>query len=471
MQVVATISLTNDPYIFHLTMERKEGMVGPFPLREDVLAMQVLPPIDCAPPSLSPTSAAAASLPAPAPTALQRICDDALELVYRATEADRIMIYRFAAEDFHGEVIGERLIPGSGLPMMGLHFPALDIPIFARMLFMRVPVRIIPDVVGHHMVPLFPRRIQRSGPGTSEDGDIQDEAKDDGMFAPEMAECPARAVSGCHTKYLENMAVRSSCVIPIIVSGTLWGLISVQHLREPVRLSFWSRSQCVAAGMALSRQLLHVVERDTFACSLRFEQLAMSSMLNSNGVAGFFERAHGELLQQLDACALSIKCSSTGGDILHYGAGVPPASMAQLLNVLGGQGSVKDAPEGICCINCLSQHTGRLGLAIPVPDEFSGAAFISTHYFILVIVRHEFQHTVSWAGQQQGQLEVGMGHTANPDERLNPRSSFELWKETRRGMCKPWSLADRAVLRGLRLKTHFVCANMMHHAGAALPAA
>ncbi|MBA2404434.1 MAG: hypothetical protein H0V66_06660, partial [Bdellovibrionales bacterium] len=64
--------------------------------------------------------------------------------VQSITKYERVMIYKFH-EDNHGEVIAEAKIDTLD-PFYGHHYPASDIPVQARNLFLKTFVRMIPDV-------------------------------------------------------------------------------------------------------------------------------------------------------------------------------------------------------------------------------------------------------------------------------------------------------------------------------------
>ena len=74
---------------------------------------------------------------------------------------DRVMVYRFAP-DGSGEVVAEACKPGIG-NFMGLRYPASDIPVQARALYLRNLIRIITDV-NAVPVPITPQRDERGAP-------------------------------------------------------------------------------------------------------------------------------------------------------------------------------------------------------------------------------------------------------------------------------------------------------------------
>ncbi len=135
---------------------------------------------------------------------------------------DRVKIYQFQP-DGHGLVIAEALDRDRLPSLLDLHFPADDIPVYARELYLRTRIRTVVDLEKQtiDIVPLD--RYQTDAPSQ-------------------------RALDPCHVEYLRAMGVKSSIVVPIVIESTLskpdrrlsslppdrdlWGLL-VCHHREP----------------------------------------------------------------------------------------------------------------------------------------------------------------------------------------------------------------------------------------------
>src|SRR3984885_6049868 len=116
---------------------------------------------------------------------------DAARQVRALTGFDRVMIYRFA-EDGVGEVIAEVAKPGVE-SYLGLHYPASDIPVQARALYLRNSFRIIADVAAE-TVPLL-----------SSGGEVPEPL--------DLSLAVTRAVSPVHIEYLRNMDMGASASI------------------------------------------------------------------------------------------------------------------------------------------------------------------------------------------------------------------------------------------------------------------
>ena len=156
---------------------------------------------------------------------------DAARQVRAITGFDRAMIYRFH-EDGVGEVVAEAARSPAN-PFLGLHYPASDIPVQARALYLRSPFRVIADVHAQTSA-ILPQTVST---------------------APlDLSLAVTRAVSPVHLEYLRNRGVGASLSISIIVEGRLWGLIACHH--DTARLpSFVMRTAAELFGAMFSLTL------------------------------------------------------------------------------------------------------------------------------------------------------------------------------------------------------------------------
>ncbi|MEH2372431.1 GAF domain-containing protein [Nostoc sp.] len=155
---------------------------------------------------------------------LQEILSATVVEVRSFLDTDRVKIYQFQP-DGHGLVIAESIQPGRLPPLVGLNFPADDIPPYARELFVRARQRSIVDLITHE--------IGISPLNCSETGKLLDQQ-----------DIRYRPVDPCHIEYLTAMGVKSSVVVPIVLksketgkdslpsleqSSQLWGLLVSHH--------------------------------------------------------------------------------------------------------------------------------------------------------------------------------------------------------------------------------------------------
>jgi signal transduction histidine kinase len=144
---------------------------------------------------------------------------------------DRIKVYQFNS-DGSGVVIAESLTENRLPSLMNLHFPADDIPLYARELFVRARQRSVVDLTTHE--------IGISSLNSLETGEFN-----------ENQDIRYRPVDPCHVEYLTAMGVKSTVVVPIVLEcqqtgkyqppslsekAQLWGLL-VSHNSEPYKIS------------------------------------------------------------------------------------------------------------------------------------------------------------------------------------------------------------------------------------------
>ncbi|MGD1911572.1 MAG: GAF domain-containing protein [Rivularia sp. (in: cyanobacteria)] len=137
---------------------------------------------------------------------------------------DRVKVYQFNPDN-SGVVISESLDRNCLPSLLGLHFPADDIPPSARDLYLRARQRSVVDVSNF--------QIGISLLEYPETGESQQE--NDICY---------RSLDPCHAEYLTAMGVKSSVVVPIVLeelstrtkrlpssnpSAQLWGLLACHH--------------------------------------------------------------------------------------------------------------------------------------------------------------------------------------------------------------------------------------------------
>lgn len=168
---------------------------------------------------------------------LQEILDATVIEIQQYLGIDRVKVYQFHP-DSSGLVIAES-INGDRLPsLLGLNFPADDIPPYARELFLRARQRSVVDISAAQ-IGLSLLDDPKTGE-SNENSDVR-----------------YRPLDPCHKEYLTAMGVQASIVVPIVLaelstgknlSGSagssssaesaaqLWGLLACHH-SEPRQVS------------------------------------------------------------------------------------------------------------------------------------------------------------------------------------------------------------------------------------------
>ena len=170
-------------------------------------------------------------------TAIDSILVDAVAAVRELTGFDRVMAYRFHADD-SGEVVAEAACDEVDA-YLGRRFPAADIPAQARRLYTVNTLRLIANVADAQ-VP-----IDAINPLTP-------------LATPlDLSHALLRSVSPIHVEYLKNIQVAASMSLSLVVGGRLWGLIACHH-RSAFRVPYALRMACdvLAQVVAFRVQLL-----------------------------------------------------------------------------------------------------------------------------------------------------------------------------------------------------------------------
>ena len=362
---------------------------------------------------------------------LQALCQRAAESVREVAGYDRVLVYRFM-QDESGWVIAEAREPHLE-PFLDLHYPAADIPQQARALYVKSWLRLITQV-DYEPALLTPANNPRTG-------------------APlDMSYAILRDVSPIHRQYLRNMGIDASMSISIILGGKLWGLIACHHY-SPRLLPRHLRAVCELFGSVFSLQLESREKGEHLQERLASRMVLQNLMLN---LASADDYAAG-LTQQSPNLLDYIHSGGTGLDGSRRG-GVAVCVKGQLtfLGLTPSQAAIESIVRWLDTHMHSSEGTyatDRFG-ELWAPAQ----AFAETAAGILVIsvspepsdyiiwFRPEMVTDVQWAGAPAKQYEPG------PDgDRLMPRSSFALWKETVTGRSAQWTRADKDAAFDLRI--------------------
>lgn len=333
------------------------------------------------------------------------------------TGFDRVMIYRFD-EDGSGGVIAESARNGID-SYLGLHYPASDIPQQARALYERNWLRIIPDIDAE-AVPIEPLL--------------------DGQGQPlDLSMSVLRSVSPIHIEYLRNMGVCASMSVSILKDG-LWGLFACHHY-TPHQVGFGRRTATELYGQMFSLLMENREREAESSYEARAHKLhqRLVTVMASEG-----EQFEG-IVAHLDDIADLLACDGLGlfmgGRVILKGRTPNEAQFIQLVKFL----NEKQIAEVLA--------RREIGAEFPEARKFAERA---TGMLVvplsrpardyLIFFREEVGRDVNWAGDPSKPVSVGpLG------ERLTPRKSFELWKETVRGQSLPWQPVDCRIAESLRV--------------------
>ncbi|WP_022681998.1 HWE histidine kinase domain-containing protein [Sphingobium bisphenolivorans] len=342
---------------------------------------------------------------------------DGARQVRALTGFDRVMVYRFS-DGGDGEVVAEALRPGID-SFFGLHYPASDIPVQARALYMRNIFRVIADVKAVP-VPIVPQ-LDPSG------------------AALDMSLCLTRAVSPIHIEYLGNMGVGASLSISIIVDGKLWGLFACHHY-APRLPSFAQRSAAELFGQIFSMMLESRERSETALYEGRARQVAdrlMSAVAQDHDLLSNARWLGDTIFDTIPADGVGVYVD---GQMTFSGLTPEPAAFAAIVAMLNrnaaGQLFTTDNLSKIMPEAAAFADRAAGLLALPLsrrPRDY------------VVLFRAEQLRSVRWAGNQEKHVEYGPH-----GPRLTPRKSFEEWSQLVRGTAIPFNAAEMRVAEALR---------------------
>ena len=338
-------------------------------------------------------------------------------LVKELTGFHRVLIYRFN-RSWSGVVVTELVDPTISVDLYkGLHFPPSDIPAQARELYKINKVRLL-----YNRDQVTSRLICR-------------ELKD--LETPlDMTHSYLRALSPIHIKYLANMEIRASMSISINVSNDLWGLISCHSYGDKgMRVSFPIRKMCRLLGDTISRN----VERLSEVVQVRKLIKIIPTEISP---AEYIIASSKDLLQlfNADCGALSIRQQiKILGDESHSQEILALLWFLRIRrknSFMSSHDIYKDFPDFYYPPG-LKYISGMLYLPLDINDSNSSD-------FIIFFRKGQLTE-ISWGGNP-----YTIAKRKETAGYLEPRNSFEAWKEIVRTQSREWSDTDldtAAILR------------------------
>jgi photoactive yellow protein len=325
------------------------------------------------------------------------------------TGFEAVLVYRFDP-DWNGEAVAEDKTPDWSRSLLGLRFPASDIPSQARALYTKAKSRFVID---RDSVPV----PLRGAPGGSN-------APIDLTFAQH------RTLSPIHLEYQRNLGVNGSMSISIMVDGHLWGLM-IGHHRRPHYVPPETRSAATVLTDAFAMRVHEIESRRLWAerqAHLDVEGRLVRSLTRSDDFVGALTGGATTLLHLFDATGAGIVSAERATLIGR----APPADI--VLSIAAWLR--RTIPEGETSYQS-SQFTHVFPEAAPFREVASGllAAFVDeSRETLLLWFRPEMPSTVTWGGDPRKPVLAGTGSVA-----VLPRRSFERWVEERTGHANPWA--------------------------------
>lgn len=412
---------------------------------------------------------------------LQEILSATVTEMRAFLDTDRVKVYRFEG-DGTGQVIAESVIQNRLPSLLGLHFPAGDIPPHAREMFVKARVRSIIDIPTQRLTLNRLDCPETTGDLTIED--VHNQAIEDILQRP---------VDPCHVEYLTKIGVQSSLVVPIVDQQNLWGLL-VSHHAQPKAFSREQLQivQTLADQVAIAISQSHLLSQSRER--VRGETLInqISTLLHSPlKVSEILQIALEKVVQAVKGSGGRLFVRSTSGqseiELYTYGSQpiltdgqstvlehypfwqqlmtcesrlTQPSNLADywrdlILNEAETLRLRRQAVSQLFALNDIYQEPQLLDVA-PLfrPTRIRSLLAMPLVYGeqcvgILSLFRDEIDTDILWAGRY------------DPDERQDRvRSSFEVWRELKLGQAREWTDEDIEITSSVG--THLTMAVLQH---------
>ena len=347
---------------------------------------------------------------------LPELCKEIANQTREITGYDRVMIYKFDPT-YNGEVIAESKREDLD-SFAGQKYPHTDIPVQARELYIRNPLRMIADI-NYTPVPIL----------------TLDDASEKTNKSLDLSLSILRSVSPIHVEYLKNMGVGATLTISLLQNQKLWGLIACHHY-SPKILPHYTRLSALLQGHFLTSQIAVREVAEEFEVSQKVDKSLVELLSKLHKNENFIEEYHHDdsLLQLANATGAAIFLNNK-----LYKNGITPADepLISLFHFLADNFKT----QGLVT-HCLSDHYPE-GHAIS--QQAAGIIYhaLSGNSDGIIWMRQEKVETINWGGNPDKAM------LPNEDGlRLSPRKSFELWMQVVKYQSAPWRKSEINVASG-----------------------
>ncbi len=339
------------------------------------------------------------------------LLDSVVDTLRSFTGFDRVLAFRFDQE-FNGEIIAESK-KSHCESFLGLRFPSWDIPSQARDIMKQVPVRFIANADDTQCSILANTRVD-----TPVDTPI------------DITYAHFRGVSPVHIEYLNNLGVKSTMSLAIVIDNELWGMLSFHHLR-PRLPSTYIRAVCSVIKNNIEDRIALCIKNEKLQSSQRIEsirtefdsriELAMQSD-NHISLKDLFSQLAPRLMD----------CFSADGAVLSYDSEfvafgtVPDDAVFESIN--------RQQRLSRTAVVAWDEISKFITDDTENPGEIAGVLIMTFNLKrAIYFFRKSRSVTVKWAGNPEKHL---IDSSTTP--RLSPRNSFAEYITTVHGTSTPW---------------------------------
>jgi light-regulated signal transduction histidine kinase (bacteriophytochrome) len=381
---------------------------------------------------------------------LQEILSVTVAEVRSLLQTDRVKVYRFHP-DGSGQVIAESIAHNRLPSLVGLNFPAGDIPPQAREMFIKAHQRSIVDVAAQKIILSRIDAFPTTGDLTVED-----------IRHRPIKDILQRPVDPCHVDYLTAMGIMSSLVVPILHQQKLWGLLVSHHAQSR---SF--REEELQLVQLVADQLSIAIDQSALLSQSR-EQVLQETTINQITLLLHSPRTIQEILQL--CLERSVRALPGSGGRLYitstnisipalYTYGAQPTladqnrsnwleehAFWQQLIQHKGQPSPSSDYLRLRVVSDLYQDPQLESLRSAFqPTPIRGMLVMPLQYGseclgCLTIFRNAVDTQILWAGYW------------DKDKRQQlPRASFNVWREFKKNQAPEWTREDIDLIQSLSI--------------------
>lgn len=355
---------------------------------------------------------------------------------------DRVIVYRFHANG-SGQVIAESINANRLRSLLGLNFPADDIPPHARDRFVRARQRSIVNVATEQ-IGMSPLDCLETGKPLTR------------------IEINYRQADPCHIQYLKAMGVQFCLVVPILHGEQLWGLL-ISHHSEPrsitdAELQFVQRV-ADQMSMAIGQSILLTMTRDQAQREATINQIA--TLLHKTQ-APSLQAALEQIVATLQGCGGRIYMAGNNNlPAKVYSYGLQPTITDRGKEIAIEEHSIwqewisrslkSTHPEladcGLTLPLAIADIYNEIELEAVIPEfrdlGIRALSIVPLHYYqhflgYLTIFSNEINTEIWWAGRFD-----------TSSQQLQPRQSFEAWREVKSGQKREWTPGEIELAQAL----------------------
>ena len=342
----------------------------------------------------------------------------AVDEIRTLTGFDRVMAYRFLPDD-SGEVVAEWRRDDLE-PFVGQRYPAGDIPVQARRLYILNPLRLIADI-GYLPVPLAPQE----NPLTQKPLDL--------------SRSVLRSVSPIHVEYLTNMGVSASMSISIVVNDRLWGMIACHHM-SPYLVPRAVRMSCQLLAQIVSVLVERTLSQDHARAIERSAAVRIRITERTTQAGDLLHALSEDKPSFLDLVGCQGAAACIDGRVVLFGETPDQGAVLDWIDWLQ-----KNDTADIFATDSIERDVPALASSRAATAGLLAARFHRERNGYLFWFRGEQIESVRWGGNPE------KTYTTGPlGDRLTPRGSFAEWKQDVEGKSHAWLSSELEIATQFR---------------------